>query len=60
MVLDASLFNTRHYKVRIKGKVEKSGKRVAPSHPIEMGAFGLPSTKVANFRYHIYNEISSG
>ena len=24
MVLDASLFNTQHYKVQIKGKVEKS------------------------------------
>ena len=24
MVLDASLLNTQHYKVRIKGKVEKS------------------------------------
>ena len=24
MVLDASLFNTQHYKVRIKGKVEQS------------------------------------
>ena len=27
MVLDASLLNTRHYKVRIKGKVEKSWER---------------------------------
>ena len=25
MVLDPSLLNTQHYKVRIKGKVEKSG-----------------------------------
>ena len=24
MVLDATLFNTHHYKVRIKGKVEQS------------------------------------
>ena len=30
MVLDASLLNTQHYKVRIKGKVEKSWERVAP------------------------------
>ena len=30
MVLDASLLNTQHYKVRIKGKVEKSWKGVAP------------------------------
>ena len=27
MVLDAFLFNTQHYKVRIKGKVEKSRER---------------------------------
>ena len=27
MVLDASLLNTQHYKVRIKGKVEQSGER---------------------------------
>ena len=25
MVLDASLLNTQHYKVRVKGKVEQSG-----------------------------------
>ena len=24
MVIDAALFNTQHYKVRIKGKVEQS------------------------------------
>ena len=30
MVLDASLFNTQHYKVRIKGKVEQSMEGVAP------------------------------
>ena len=27
MVLDASLLNTQHYKVRIKGKVEESRER---------------------------------
>ena len=27
MVFDASLLNTQHYKVRIKGKVEQSGER---------------------------------
>ena len=27
MILDAALLNTQHYKVRIKGKVEKSRKR---------------------------------
>ena len=31
MVLDASLLNTQHYKVRIKGKVEQSREAVAPS-----------------------------
>ena len=31
MLLDASLLNTQHYKVRIKGKVEQSREGVAPS-----------------------------
>ena len=31
MVFDASLLNTQHYKVRIKGKVEQSREGVAPS-----------------------------
>ena len=31
MVLDASLLNTQHYKVRIKGKVGQSKKEEAPS-----------------------------
>ena len=31
MVLDASLLNTHHYKVRIKGKLEQSREGVAPS-----------------------------
>ena len=54
MILDASLLNTQHYKVRIKGKVEKSWERSsAPSQhlgvvAIEKGAFGSPSTMVAN------------
>ena len=47
MVLDASLVNTQHYKVPIKGKVEH-----LPLHlgvvGIEKGAFGSPSTMVAN------------
>ena len=30
MVLDASLLNTQHYKVRIKGKVEQSWERSSP------------------------------
>ena len=54
MVLDTSLLNTQHYKVRIKGKVEQSReKSSAPLHfsvvAIEKGAFGSSSTTVANF-----------
>ena len=57
MVLDAALFNTQHYKLRIKGKVEQSKKKEnRPSLQIgvvtiEKGVFGLPSTKVTNFTY---------
>ena len=46
MVLDTSLLNTQHYKVRIKGKVEQS--RVVA---IEKGAFGSLSTAAAYFIY---------
>ena len=50
MVLDTSLLNSQHYKVRIKGKVEQSKERSsAPIHlgvvAIEKGAFGLLSAK---------------
>ena len=31
MVLDASLHNTQHYNVRIKGKVEQSSEGIVPS-----------------------------
>ena len=53
MVLDASLLNTQHYKVQIKGKVEQSREwSSAPQYfgvvAIEKGAFVLPSTKVTN------------
>ena len=56
MELDASLFNTQHYKVQIKGKVEHPVQWVVPSLylcvvAIEKGAFRSPSTKVANFTY---------
>ena len=50
MVLNA----TQHYKVNIKGKVEKSWEWSSASSPhfgvvvIETGAFGSPSTKVCN------------
>ena len=55
MVLDTSLLNTHHYKVRIKDKVEQSKERSSalPLHlgvvAIEKGAFWSPSTTVANF-----------
>ena len=32
MVLDATLFNTQHYKARIKGKVEQSRERSSALH----------------------------
>ena len=57
MALDAALHNTQYYKVRIKGKVEQSWEwRSAPLLHLnvvatEKGAFGSPSTKVANFIY---------
>ena len=60
MVLDASLLNTQHYKVWIKGKVEQSREGVAPPLllgvvAIEKGAFGLPSTMVANYFMYTRN-----
>ena len=62
MVLDATLFNTQHYKVRIKGKMGQSWERSsAIPHlgvvAIEKGTFGSPSTMVANFTYLCINII---
>ena len=59
MVLDAALFNTQHYKVRIKGKVKQSRERSSALPyidvvAIEKGAFGWPSTKVTKFTL-LYN-----
>ena len=61
MELDTTLLNTQHYKVRFKGKVEQSREwsSAPPLHlgvvAIEKGAFGSPSTMVANFTYlYIY------
>ena len=54
MVFYATLLNTQHYKVRIKGKVGQSRERSSAlpyTLDIEKGAFGLPSTTVANFTY---------
>ena len=51
--LDTSWFNTHHYNIRIKSKMEQSRERVAPSPNISVVAFekepfGSPSTLVAN------------
>ena len=54
IVLNASLLNTQHYKVQIRGKVEQSRERSCtfPNNlgivAIEKGALGLPSTAAAN------------
>ena len=69
MRLDASKFNTQHYKIRIKGKVEQSKEGVAPSPTRWCSSYwkgNLRSpTKVANFTYldiyiytYIYTHIS--
>ena len=39
LVLDATLLNTQHYKVRIKVKWSSSGKGVAPSHTAWCGSY---------------------
>ena len=47
MVLDASLLNTQHYKLWIKGKVEQSRALLLQLAVVatEKGAFGSPWTK---------------
>ena len=70
MILDTSLINTQHYKVRIKSKVEQSRKSNSdlPLHlsvvANEKGAFKSPLTLVANFFlylgiYMFLSQISS-
>ena len=60
MALDTSLLNTQQYKVCIKVKVEQSRERSSAPHlrlgviAIEKGAFGSPSTTVANFSLLTY------
>ena len=60
MVLDATLLNTQHYKVKIKGKSGAiQGKKLRPLlHldvvAIEKEAFWSPSTSLANFTFTIY------
>ena len=64
VVLDASLLNTQHYKVRIKGKVKQSKERncVFPYTSVvanEKGALGLPLTTVANFTIFFFIDTRS-
>ena len=56
MVLDATLLSTQHHKKWMKGKVEQTEEwSSAPLHlgvaAFEKGAFGTPTTKVANNFY---------
>ena len=46
MVLHATLLNTQHYKVRIKGKVEQSGEGVAPSPTLWCSRYRKGSLRV--------------
>ena len=57
MVLDTSLLNTQHYKLRIKGSGAIQGKELRPPLHlgvvvIEKGAFESTSPIVANFTYY--------
>ena len=60
MELDTTLLNTQHYKVRFKGKVKQSREWISALSlhlgvvAIEKGAFGSPSTMVANFYFYLY------
>ena len=63
MVLDASLLNIQHYKVQIKGKVEKSRERsrCPPLHlgvvANKKGAFELPSITLLTTYTHTHTHI---
>ena len=59
MLLDSPLLNTQHYKVSIKGKLEKS-RELSSALPYtigvvasEKGAFESLLTKVANFTFFL-------
>ena len=55
MVLDASLLNTQHYKVRIKGKVEQSREGVAPSPTPWCSSYRKRSLRVTlDYRRQLY------
>ena len=57
MVYNASLFNTQHYKIRIKGKVEQSRKRSCAPSPIPWcSSYGKGSLQVL----YIYIYASGG
>ena len=56
MVLDASLLNTQHYKVRIKGKVEQSREGVAPSPTPWCSSYRKGSLRVTlDYGRQLYN-----
>ena len=60
MILNATLLNTQHFKVRIKGKIEQSREwSCTLSYTCivagEKGAFGSPSTKVASFTFLLFS-----
>ena len=60
MVLDASLLNTQHYKVRIKGKVEQSREGVAPSPTPWCSSYRKGSLRVTlDYGRQLYLLISS-
>ena len=55
MVLDASLLNTQHYKVRIKGKVGQSREGVAPSPTPWCSSYRKGSLRVTlDYRRQLY------
>ena len=55
MVLDTSLLNTQHYKVRIKGKVEQSREGVAPSPTPWCSSYRKGSLRVTlDYRRQLY------
>ena len=56
MVLDATLLNTQHYKVRIKGKMEQSREW---SNALSYTLVWSPSTKVANFIYFMFPNLDN-
>ena len=61
MVLDASLFSTRHYKVRIKGKVVQSRKGVAPSPTHWCSSYRKGSLRVTlDYGRQLFTIIRSG